>query len=73
VPYILICLLQVYMLYELEPAKELTGGPWYGPDAFDSEFITVLQEVGAAKAYCNMHRVVLAQCLPARHCNRLSM
>lgn len=37
--------LQVYMLYELEPAKELTGGPWYGPDAFDSEFITVLQEV----------------------------
>lgn len=33
------------MLYELEPAKELTGGPWYGPDAFDSEFITVLQDV----------------------------
>ncbi len=37
--------LQVYMLYELEPAKELTGGPWYGPDAFDSEFIKVLQNV----------------------------
>jgi hypothetical protein len=36
---------QVYMLFELDPAKELTGGPWYGPDAFDSEFITVLQEV----------------------------
>ncbi|KAL4445817.1 hypothetical protein ABPG77_009016 [Micractinium sp. CCAP 211/92] len=35
---------KVYMLYELEPAKELTGGPWYGPDAFDSEFITVLQD-----------------------------
>lgn len=33
------------MLFELDPAKELTGGPWYGPDAFDSEFITVLQEV----------------------------
>lgn len=38
---------QVFMLYELEPAKELTGGPWYGPDAFDSEFISVLQEVRA--------------------------
>ena len=38
--------LQVYMLHELEPAKELTGGPWYGPDSFDSEFIAVLQEVG---------------------------
>ena len=37
---------QVYMLYELEPAKELTGGPWYGENAFDSEFISVLQEVG---------------------------
>lgn len=36
---------QVYMLYELEPAKELTGGPWYGENAFDSEFISVLQEV----------------------------
>ncbi|KAI3438602.1 hypothetical protein D9Q98_001025 [Chlorella vulgaris] len=35
---------KVYMLFELDPAKELTGGPWYGPDAFDSEFITVLQE-----------------------------
>lgn len=34
------------MLYELEPAKELTGGPWYGENAFDSEFISVLQEVG---------------------------
>ncbi|PRW59184.1 DNA-directed RNA polymerase III subunit RPC6 [Chlorella sorokiniana] len=35
---------KVYMLYELEPAKELTGGPWYGENAFDSEFISVLQE-----------------------------
>ncbi|PSC67959.1 DNA-directed RNA polymerase III subunit RPC6 [Micractinium conductrix] len=35
---------KVYMLYELEPAKELTGGPWFGPDAFDSEFVAVLQE-----------------------------
>lgn len=26
---------QVYMLMELQPAKEITGGPWYGPDAFD--------------------------------------
>lgn len=33
------------MLYELEPAKELTGGPWYGPDAFDSEFIGMLRDV----------------------------
>lgn len=37
--------LQVYMLMELEPAKEITGGPWYGADAFDVEFIEVLQKV----------------------------
>lgn len=37
--------LQVYMLMELEPAKEITGGPWYGADSFDVEFIEVLQKV----------------------------
>lgn len=36
---------QVYMLMELEPAKEITGGPWYGADAFDAEFVEVLQKV----------------------------
>lgn len=35
---------KVYMLMELEPAKEITGGPWYGADAFDVEFIEVLQK-----------------------------
>jgi hypothetical protein len=32
----------------LEPAREVTGGPWYGPDAFDSEFIKILRDVSAA-------------------------
>ena len=41
---------QVYMLYELQPAKEITGGPWYGPDSYDSEFIGVLRQVGTARA-----------------------
>lgn len=44
------------MLYELEPAKELTGGPWYGPDSFDSEFIAVLQEVCRVDAGGGMGR-----------------
>ncbi|KDD72914.1 Rpc34 subunit of RNA polymerase, partial [Helicosporidium sp. ATCC 50920] len=35
---------KVYILAELEPAKEITGGPWYGPDSFDLEFIKVLQK-----------------------------
>lgn len=34
---------KLYMLYELEPAKEVTGGPWYtdGQD-FDHAFVTAL-------------------------------
>ncbi|GAB4817070.1 hypothetical protein N2152v2_004116 [Parachlorella kessleri] len=35
---------KVYMLMELEPAKEITGGPWYGADSFDNEFVEVLQK-----------------------------
>mmetsp|Transcript_13218 Transcript_13218/g.25274 ORF Transcript_13218/g.25274 Transcript_13218/m.25274 type:complete len:292 (+) Transcript_13218:460-1335(+) len=35
---------KVYMLYELEPSKELTGGAWYTEQEFDAEFISVLRE-----------------------------
>ena len=34
---------KMYMLYELEPAKELTGGPWYTDQDFDHEFIDELR------------------------------
>mmetsp|Transcript_26918 Transcript_26918/g.41227 ORF Transcript_26918/g.41227 Transcript_26918/m.41227 type:complete len:337 (-) Transcript_26918:107-1117(-) len=32
-----------YMVYDLTPAKELTGGPWYTELEFDHEFISVLR------------------------------
>jgi len=35
---------KVYMLYELEPSRELTGGAWYTEQKFDSEFIEALRE-----------------------------
>jgi DNA-directed RNA polymerase III subunit RPC6 len=35
---------KVYMLFELEPSKELTGGAWYTEQEFDAEFIQVLRE-----------------------------
>lgn len=35
---------KVYMLYELEPSKEITGGNWYTNQQFDDEFINVLSE-----------------------------
>jgi hypothetical protein len=30
------------MIYEMVPAKELTGGPWYTEQEFDSEFVAAL-------------------------------
>ncbi len=37
---------KVYILSSLEPAKEITGGPWYGSDQqIDQEFVSELQNV----------------------------
>lgn len=30
---------KLYMVFELMPAKEITGGPWYTDQEFDSEFV----------------------------------
>jgi DNA-directed RNA polymerase III subunit RPC6 len=39
---------KVYMLSTLEPAKEITGGPWYGADQQpDKEFIDTIRTVVA--------------------------
>lgn len=35
---------KVYMLYELEPSREITGGAWYTEHEYDAEFISVLRE-----------------------------
>ena len=39
---------KVYMLYELEPAKEVKGNSWYGGGEFDGEFIAALRETTVA-------------------------
>jgi len=36
---------KLYMLFNLQPAKELTGGPWYTEHEFDHEFILELRNV----------------------------
>ena len=33
---------KLYMLYELTPTKEITGGPWYTDQEFDHEFVDEL-------------------------------
>jgi DNA-directed RNA polymerase III subunit RPC6 len=41
---------KVYMLFELEPAKTLTGGPWYGDDQhIDTAFIEMIRTVALRK------------------------
>ena len=35
---------KVYMLFELEPSREITGGAWYTEQEYDAEFINVLRE-----------------------------
>ncbi len=44
---------KLYMLYDVMPAKEITGGPWYSDQEFDHEFVGelgnfVIQVVRAA-------------------------
>lgn len=33
---------KLYMIYDMVPAKELTGGPWYTEQEFDNEFVVAL-------------------------------
>ena len=33
---------KVYMLYDVEPDRSVTGGSWYSGNEFESEFIEVL-------------------------------
>ena len=35
---------KVYMLFELAPSREITGGAWYTEHEYDAEFINVLRE-----------------------------
>jgi hypothetical protein len=36
---------KMYMLYDLEPAKQVTGGPWYTDQTLDVEYIAGLRKV----------------------------
>ncbi|XP_022646169.1 DNA-directed RNA polymerase III subunit RPC6-like isoform X2 [Varroa destructor] len=35
---------RLYMLYELEPDRSVTGGAWYSGQEFESEFVEILQQ-----------------------------
>lgn len=51
---------KVYMLYELEPSREITGGAWYTEHEYDAEFINVLREQ-CVKFIYSRDRVTLSE------------
>jgi DNA-directed RNA polymerase III subunit RPC6 len=50
---------KVYMLYDLEPSKSVTGGAWYKGHEMDTEFINTLQK--ACRALVRQHGPSTAQ------------
>eukprot|EP01027_Heterolobosea_sp_BB2_P008645 GEZU01012827.1.p1 GENE.GEZU01012827.1~~GEZU01012827.1.p1 ORF type:complete len:206 (-),score=29.32 GEZU01012827.1:125-742(-) len=47
---------KVYMLYNLEPSTDITGGPWYNNGEFDVPFIEILHD--------RCYKYILAKVLP---------
>jgi DNA-directed RNA polymerase III subunit RPC6 len=35
---------KVYMLFELTPSREVTGGAWYTEQDYDAEFVDVVKQ-----------------------------
>ncbi|CAL5219533.1 g1384 [Coccomyxa viridis] len=62
---------KVYMLAELEPASEITGGAWYTNQEFDAAFIDVLREF-CHKYIQEMGEVTLADMVKALQKQRVS-
>ncbi len=58
---------KMYMLYDLEPDRSLTGGPWYSADYFEGEFIHALKHVGTGVRVCCS--CIAKRCLRAAHDN----
>jgi DNA-directed RNA polymerase III subunit RPC6 len=36
---------KLYMVYDMVPAKEITGGPWYSDQEFDHSFVDALGDI----------------------------
>jgi len=52
---------KVYMLYEIPAARDVTGGPWYNGQDFDTEFVARVQQTAlralTEKVYANVEEV----------------
>ena len=51
---------KLYMVYEITPAKELTGGPWYTDQEFDNEFVVALCDfITKYVSFANMANITM--------------
>lgn len=53
---------KLYVLYDVVPAKSVTGGPWYSDQEFDYEFVAALSDfiVNAVNAAGMMDQAAIA-------------
>ena len=51
---------KVYMLYDLQPDRSVTGGAWYSDQDFESEFVDVLTN--------QCHKFLLTKVINKNHC-----
>ena len=51
---------KVYMLYDLQPDRSVTGGAWYSDQDFESEFVDVLTN--------QCHKFLLTKVIYKNHC-----
>ena len=53
---------KVYMLYNLEPDRSVTGGAWYSDHDFESEFVEVLNQqcyrLGVRQLYTGVEQII---------------
>ena len=52
---------KLYMLVDIEPSKELTGGPWYSEGSFDEIFIEVMSHYIVTKVFTPGQRLSSGQ------------
>jgi DNA-directed RNA polymerase III subunit RPC6 len=53
---------KLYMLADVEPSRQITGGAWYSEQEFDAEFIAVLLRMCHAYVRDPVSSIISSQC-----------
>ena len=61
---------KVYMLFNVEPDRSITGGAWYSDQDFESEFIDILNQVQICKKKFSIQIIIVFISNAIVSCNR---